>query len=178
MKLYHGTTTERIACPDLLLCRNTTDFGKGFYTTTNFAQATRWALLKQQRLRTPHAFVLEYAIDDAVLQSQEYTVRRFDGATKEWLDFVVTNRKGGAPAKRYDFIMSPVANDKLYTTLLLYEQGILTVEATIDQLQTHTLFDQLSFHTAKAIQTMAWMQSVTLTTYGKDQKEEKTRICL
>jgi hypothetical protein len=34
----------------------------------------------------------------------------------------------------YDMVMGPVANDSLYATLLLYEQGVLSVEATIAQL--------------------------------------------
>ncbi|KAA6314117.1 hypothetical protein EZS27_035219, partial [termite gut metagenome] len=52
-----------------------------------------------------------------------------------------------------------VANDSLYATLLLFEQGVLTVEATIEQLKTHTLFDQLSFHTEEAIQTIRYIKS-------------------
>jgi hypothetical protein len=54
--------------------------------------------------------------------------------------------------------MGPVANDSLYATLLLFEQGILSAEAAIEQLKTHTLFDQISFHTEKAIALLNFSQ--------------------
>jgi hypothetical protein len=85
-------------------------------------------------------------------------VKLFDGATKDWLTFVVNNRKGNE-TEPVDFVMGPVANDSLYATLLLYEQGILSAEATIEQLKTHTLFDQLSFHSDKALKTIRFVRS-------------------
>ena len=42
MKLYHGSTVT-VKNPSLRLGRKNTDFGKGFYTTTDFDQAARWA---------------------------------------------------------------------------------------------------------------------------------------
>ena len=50
--------------------------------------------------------------------------------------------------------MGPVANDALYATILLYEQGVITSDAAIEQLKTHTLFDQLSFHSEKALENL------------------------
>lgn len=38
MKLYHGSTVI-VKHPNIQKGRNATDFGKGFYTTTNFEQA-------------------------------------------------------------------------------------------------------------------------------------------
>lgn len=48
MRLYHGSTIAT-KHPSLQKGRATTDFGKGFYTTTSFEQAKKWALLKQKR---------------------------------------------------------------------------------------------------------------------------------
>jgi len=42
MKLYHGSFTA-IEAPNLSFSRDTTDFGKGFYTTTIQLQAEKWA---------------------------------------------------------------------------------------------------------------------------------------
>lgn len=56
-------------------------------------------------------------------------------------------------------VMGPVANDKLYATLLLYEQGTLTAGATIEQLKTHALFDQLSFHSTEALKELRFLSS-------------------
>jgi hypothetical protein len=104
----------------------------------------KWAKLKKKRAHAQVAYVSVYDIDDDILQ-KAYKVRYFDHATAEWLSFLIQNRNGIATEK-YDLVMVLVANDTLYATLLLFEQGVLSVEATIEQLKTHHLFDQLSFH--------------------------------
>jgi hypothetical protein len=159
MKLYHGSFIPDIKYPDLSKCRQKTDFGKGFYTTTSLEQAKKWAILRKNRGHAKEAYIVEYEIDDAVLSSETYKIKHFDGATKEWLEFVFNNRKG-ITAETFDMVMGPVANDSLYATLLLYEQGVLSVEATIAQLKTHALFDQLSFHTSKAIETLQFIKTI------------------
>ena len=61
MKLYHGSTVA-VKHPNFQKGRKATDFGKGFYTTTNFEQAKKWALLKQKREQAPKAIVSVYEI--------------------------------------------------------------------------------------------------------------------
>jgi hypothetical protein len=143
MKLYHGATTK-VRNPNLTKGRFKTDFGKGFYTTTSIEQAQKWAIIKKNREQTDRCFVSVFEVDDNGFE-KNYSVLFFEGATAEWLDFVVKNRRGEKTTV-YDLVKGPVANDKLYATINLFEQGILSVEATIEQLKTHTLFDQLSFH--------------------------------
>ncbi len=119
--------------PNIQKGRKATDFGKGFYTTTNFEQAKKWAILKRnqehgkkrsfQFMKSPIIFLIEFS------------VLRFDGATKEWLEFVVNNRRGKGK-NSYDLIMGPVANDQLYATIRLYEQGVVTADAAIEMLKT------------------------------------------
>jgi hypothetical protein len=149
MKIYHGSTGG-VAQPALKKCRAATDFGKGFYTTTNPEQAKKWAVIRRNRAGAARAIVTEYEMDDDVLQNKSFKVRSFDAPTEDWLNFVMSNRMGRSSGD-YDFVMGPVANDSLYATLLLYEQGILSANAAIEQLKTHTLFDQLSFHSNGAI---------------------------
>lgn len=160
MKLYHGSTIT-VKHPNLQKGRKATDFGKGFYTTTNFEQAQKWALLKQKRKQAPKAIVSIYEVPDNIL-NREYSVLHFEGATKEWLDFVVNNR-GGNETKTYDLIMGPVANDQLYATIRLYEQGIITANAAIGMLKTHKLFNQLSFHDPKAISLLKFIETIEVT---------------
>jgi len=161
MKLYHGSTAG-VEKPDLQKCRSNTDFGQAFYTTTSLEQATKWAKIIQRRTKSETAVITAFEIDESVLYSGEYKVRFFEKATKDWLDFVVNNRRGKESAEKYDFVMGPVANDSLYATILLYEQGILTAETAIDQLKSHTLFDQLSFHTEKALKKLKYVEMVEL----------------
>lgn len=157
MKLYHGSTVT-VKRPNINKGRRTTDFGKGFYTTTNFEQARKWAILKRNRVNGKKAFVSVYEVPDDILE-REFSVFRFSGATKEWLEFVVKNRNGEKQGD-YDLIMGPVANDQLYATIRLYEQGVVTAEAAIEMLKTHRLFDQLSFHTANSVSLLKFIENV------------------
>ncbi len=159
MKLYHGSI-RIVRKPTLSLGRKNTDFGKGFYTTTSYERARKWAQIKRNREANPaevDAIVSVYEVDDAVW-TKDYRILHFKGATPEWLEFVVGNRKG-KPSETYDLVMGPVANDRLYATLLLYEQGVLSVEAAIEQLKTHVLFDQLSFHSEEALRELRFVFS-------------------
>ena len=53
-----------------------------------------------------------------------------------------------------------VANDQLYATIRLYEQGVVTADAAIEMLKTHKLFNQLSFHTVKVIPLLKFTESI------------------
>lgn len=157
MKLYHGATLA-VRNPNLQKGRETTDFGKGFYTTTDFKQAEIWANLKKKREGKAKAIVSVYVVPDDILDSG-YHILRFTGATKEWLEFVVNNRRR-KKTEKYDLVMGPVANDQLYATIRLYEQGVITTEAAIEMLKTHVLFDQLSFHVPEAISLLKFEEFV------------------
>lgn len=161
MLLYHGSTMT-VRKPTIARSRVKTDFGKGFYTTTSREQAEKWAQIKKDRAgEGARAIVSVFEIDSEVLNNPRYRTLHFNGATAEWLDFVVRNRRGEVePA--FDLIMGPVANDKLYATIALYESGILDADAAIEQLNTHQLFDQLSFHSAEACSLMTFVESFEL----------------
>ena len=157
MRLFHGSTVT-VKRPNIQKGRNATDFGKGFYTTTNFEQAKKWALLKKNREQSEKAIVSVYEVPDDILD-REYPVLRFMGATKEWLEFVVNNRRGRENGD-YDLIMGPVANDQLYATIRLYEQRVVTAEAAIEMLKAHKLFNQLSFHTVTVALLLKFVESI------------------
>jgi hypothetical protein len=159
MKLYHGSTVG-VEKPDLQKCRPETDFGQAFYTTTSFEQAAKWAKIKQKRSNTKTSIVSVFEFNENILYSENYKVRHFEKATEEWLEFVINNRRGISMGN-YDFVMGPVANDALYATILLYEQDIISANAAIERLKSYTLFDQLSFHSEKALENLIF-KKITL----------------
>ena len=159
MRLYHGSTMT-VHKPTVTRGRTKTDFGKGFYTTTSPEQAEKWARIKKNRegkKEGVRVVVSVFEIDDSILNSSQYKTMHFYGATAEWLDFVVANRRGAS--HDFDMIMGPVANDNLYATISLYENGTLNANAAIEQLKTHTLFDQLSFHNQSVCQLLTFIES-------------------
>lgn len=158
MKLYHGSTVA-VRTPNVTRGRRNTDFGKGFYTTTSFEQAARWARIKRDRMEADKAVVTEYEFDENLLYSPQYNVMHYNGPTEEWLNFVVSNRRNSS-SHSYDIAMGPVANDSLYATITMYEKGDLSAEAAVVQLRTHTLFDQLSFHTKDAARLLRFVRAI------------------
>ena len=69
------------------------------------------------------------------------------------------NRKGQGDG-HYDLTLGPVANDQLYATIRLYEQGVVTADAAIEMLKAHVLFDQLAFHNQVAADELVFVEAV------------------
>jgi len=107
---------------------------------------------------TTKSFVTTYEFNDLQLTSQSLKVIRFNHPSEEWLDFVVQNRNEDV-YHGYDVVIGPVANDTLYQTFTLYETGILTKPETIARLKVHPLFDQVSFHSHKALEHLKFIDS-------------------
>ena len=156
MKLYHGSTVA-VRKPSLRPGRPNADFGKGFYTTSNLEQAVRWAHIKQEREEAARAVVSIYEFDETLLNNPDWIIRHFTGADEAWLYFVTDCRK--SRKHDYDLVQGPVANDKVFTTVNLFESGVLSAEAAILQLKAYKTYDQLSFHTAKTIGTLRFLES-------------------
>lgn len=158
MKLYHGSS-EIIEYPKILDTQRMLDFGMGFYTTSSKIQAENWALIKQKRLgKNTKAFVTVFDINDDLFNNSKYSIKIFSIANEEWLDFIVANRREYIKHP-FDIVKGVVANDTLYSTLSLYEAGVLTKTETIIRLKTHKLFDQISFHSHKVINELKYFES-------------------
>ncbi len=80
MKVYHASFLE-IKNPDTIHSRNYLDFGKGFYVTTIYEQAEKYA----QRFirRGKQAWINVYELDE---NWGNWSVRKFDTYNDEWLD--------------------------------------------------------------------------------------------
>lgn len=161
MKLYHGSTLE-VRKPLLRYGRERTDFGKGFYTTTQPEQAERWAGIKKDRTNSAKATVSTYEFDESVLTDQSLRIREFHGVDESWLNFVVDCRKGEGQKHDFDIVLGPVADDNVFTTVNLYESGLIDTAAAIAQLKAYKTYDQISFHSEKAIEKLRFTESYIL----------------
>lgn len=161
MKLYHGSTFI-VKKPNLEILNHRTDFGKGFYTTTNIEQAKRWVEIKKRRLKQKendkdingYINIYEYT------ENLNLNILNFEEATEEWLKFVYKNRESNELVHQYDIVKGPVANDNLYQVLVGYEDGIYNVEETIRRLKTYLLADQISFHTEQALECLKYIDTM------------------
>ncbi len=157
IRLYHGSTVA-VRKPSLRPGRPNADFGKGFYTTSNLEQAVRWAHIKQEREEAERAVVSIYEFDESLLENPDLIIRQFTGADEPWLYFVTDCRK--SRPHEFDLVQGPVANDKVFTTVNLFESGVLSAEAAILQLKAYKTYDQLSFHTDRVIKTLNFVESI------------------
>lgn len=99
----------------------------------------------------------ERLYDETLLNNPEWNIRHFDEADEPWLYFVTDCRK--SRKHDYDLVLGPVANDKVFTTVNLFESGVLSAEAAILQLKAYKTYDQLSFHTARTIGTLRFVEA-------------------
>lgn len=132
MRLYHGSHTS-VPAPLTGVGRRELDFGPGFYVTTLRNQAERWArrVCVIRALDTPIISVYEF--DETLLPANVQRLR-FDSYDRQWLDFIVSSRRGEEPWKGYDIIEGGVANDQVIDTVEDYYAGRITAEQAIGQL--------------------------------------------
>lgn len=124
MNVYHGSDVI-VEKPQILQSNRLLDFGIGFYTTSNKEQAIRWA--------------------------EKVSIRNNTG-DESWLNFITANRGGKEIPEEYDIIIGPVADDNVYLTVKLFETGVLNKEEAVERLKVEKLFNQILFHTEKALE--------------------------
>jgi hypothetical protein len=160
MTLYHGSNTI-VETPDLTHTFKTLDFGEGFYTTTNKRQAVNFTLRVIERHGGKRILNL-YNFDKNEAYA-ELKIRIFEKADKTWLDFVAQNRQGTYKGKKYDIIYGPVADDRVYQTLVLYSDGIFTTDDALKRLATFKLYNQFVFTSEKSLQYLHFINSEEIT---------------
>lgn len=92
MRLYHAST-QTASEPRIVNRSPYLDFGTGFYTTTNLAQAEDFARKAFVRRGMEGAPTLNSYECDMERARRELRVLEFSEPNEEWLEFVVHNRK-------------------------------------------------------------------------------------
>lgn len=149
MNIYHGSDVV-VEKPEILPSNRLLDFGIGFYTTSNKEQAVRWAEKVSLRNNTGKKFLSIYNFDIEKAK-KELSIIEFTSADEKWLDFITLNRRGKKISKEYDIVIGPVADDNVYLTVKLFETGVLDKDEALKRLKVEKLFNQILFHTEKAL---------------------------
>ena len=101
MKLYHGSNVE-VRNPKILESDRKLDFGTGFYLTTSYEQAEKWAVLTTKRRDCGKPFISVFEYDEESVN--ELSVLKFQNADEKWLRFVSANRKNLSVKNDYDVV--------------------------------------------------------------------------
>ena len=157
MTVFHGSD-RAIPKPDILHSRKNVDFGPGFYVTPLQGQAQSWSRRFARRDR--QAVVSRYMLDETCFSSCK--TLRFDAYSGEWLDFVLSCRKG-LDQSDYDIVMGGVANDRVFDTMELLENGLIDKTAALGRLRYEKPNYQICFRSQFVIdEFLQWTGSETL----------------
>lgn len=145
--IYHGST-QTVEFPEIRKERFNKDFYWGFYCTVKEQQAVRWAT---RFGRSGMINLYTYT------EQPELNKLTFSGMTEEWLDFIIACRNGQSHS--YDIVEGPMADDTIFNYVQDY------IERRIDREQFWVLAKfrypthQISFHTARALDTLTFERS-------------------
>ena len=131
IEVFHGSWTK-VDKPDLSFSRKTLDFGTGFYVTPVREQAVSWAMRWLRRNRS--AVVNRYTFHDELLPEPGVRVRVFPAYDREWLQFVADNR-AGIQQEQYDVVRGGIANDKVFNTLELFFEKLISEDEALARLK-------------------------------------------
>lgn len=178
--LYHGSFCA-VEKPDLNRCSPYKDFGRGFYLTTNERQAKDFSRISLRKAIANGKVKSDSARPtvslfyvDAMLWSS-LNIRSFHTTDTDWLHCVVAHRRPSAMPhiverySKYDVINGKVANDNTNATITAYMAGLYgevgsdsAANICVSLLLPERLSDQLCFRSAKAIQSLTFINSYQL----------------
>ena len=157
MKLYHGSNIA-VQNPQILASDRKLDFGAGFYLTSSFEQAKRWADLTTERRGTGTPTISVYEFDETKLENLK--ILKFEKANKKWLNFVVANRDNTVNDQKWDIVVGPVANDRTMPVIRLFVAKVYTATETLRRLLPQKLHDQYIFKTQASLQFLKFQEVI------------------
>ena len=160
LNLYHGGESA-VKVPRVVSPKDSRplDFGSGFYTTTSLDHAKKWIGIRMRQHVYEAGCVSHFTADWEAIEKSSLKTLVFHGPENAWFDFVMANRHTSCFSHDYDIVMGPVANDNVYETLTLFEDGIITKLEAIARLKTYQLVDQVLFHTEAALRFLHFVDS-------------------
>lgn len=172
MKLivYHGSDNI-IDKPKHNGGRKFSDFGLGFYITTNIEMAKSWSTRKKDK----PAYVNKYMLNTEKLKSLTFDL------DLDWILFIAYNRgllmnkevknildEKYTSIDEYDVIIGPTADDRMFDTLNLFFSNNITLEHCIQSLNSMDLDIQYNIRSTDGISSISYMKSIELDDMDKE----------
>lgn len=159
MNLYHGSNIA-VENPQILQSDRRLDFGTGFYLTSSYEQAERWAILTTKRRGEGKQIITCFQTDEEIINS--LNVLKFEKADEQWLKFVSNNRNVSDFTDNHDIVIGPAANDRTMPVIKLYFAGIYDEAETVKRLLPQKLKNQFAFKTEMALKALKLCEVITL----------------
>lgn len=167
--VYHASYTI-IRDIDLSYSKPNKDFGPGFYVTTDYNQAKRFAYLISKRRNSSRVYINSYMVSDL----NDLDVISFKTADIDWLKCVsgFRNTEFSTNVEKFkdkDIIVGKVADDNTNLVINAYIRGAFgklndrkVMEVVIDRLMSEKLTDQICFKTKKSLKKLKYIDSEVL----------------
>lgn len=166
LKVYHGSYCE-VDKPSLDNGRSDADFGIGFYVTSDFTMAEKWASRKKK------AIINEYVLDMDKLNAYIYPLN------EEWLDFIIQNRTGDNPdlfSNKIDLLIGATADDKLFATIEQYESGFIDADTAVEVLNCMQVGQQICVRTERGLDNLHFSRSIELSPERVNELREINKV--
>ena len=147
MILYHASG-EVVEFPEIRKSRYTKDFSWGFYCTSNFEQAKKWAN-RNRNFPTVTYYKFE--------EKENLKILKFNEMTDEWLDFIAECRNG--LVHDYDIVEGPMADDTVWNYVNDFLAGDISRSVFWELAKFKHPTHQISFHTLKALDCLKFERS-------------------
>lgn len=148
--LFHGSNVV-VKNPQILENGFYKDFGYGFYCTNIEKQAKRWALTKRK-----NHIVNKYVY----VENPRLNMKIFTGMTEEWLQFIVSCRRG--KKHNYDIVAGAMADDTIWDYVEDYISERISKTAFWELVKFKYPTHQMVFCTENALQTLRFEGSYML----------------
>ncbi len=168
--IYHGSDNI-INNPRHEGGRKFSDFGRGFYATTNIEMAKSWAARRKDK----PAYVNKYMFNVDGLNSLTFDL------DIHWILFIAYNRglilndeindilsEKYKNINKYDVIIGPTADDRMFDTLNLFFNNNITIDHCLHALNSMDLDIQYNIKTQTGIDAVAFSGSTELDELDKE----------
>lgn len=150
MEVYHGSNVV-VNQPKIITDGYYKDFGYGFYCTNFEKQAKKWALTKKNN-HIVNIYVYK--------ENKKLNCLIFKEMTDEWLDFVVSSRRG--MTHTYDIVEGPMADDTIWNYVDDFAHGLISGTAFWELVKFKYPTHQIVFCTEKALKCLSYQRSYEL----------------
>lgn len=150
MQVYHGSNVI-VNQPKIITDGFYKDFGYGFYCSAFEKQAMRWALTKR-----PNHIVNVYSYTE----NEGLNCLVFEKMSDEWLDFVVSCRRGISHS--YDIVEGPMADDTIWNYVDDFVRGLISRNAFWELVKFKYPTHQIVFCTEDALKCLSYLRSYSL----------------
>jgi hypothetical protein len=128
MILYHGSNTA-IEIIDLGKSKPNKDFGHAFYLSKEKQQAEEMASFTVDRFGGK-PIITSFEFDETLLYDEQLQVKTFDSYSREWAEFVFSNRDTDSKVNihDYDIVYGPIANDQIGRQMFNLREGYIDID--------------------------------------------------